>query len=146
MNQMLGLLRMRRALAAAALGLAVAAPLAGIGGAAAADPLVIEGIGASSCARLAADLKPADGLANPINLVLYGWVQGYISAANIALLEDGGKHVDISTLDERKVLYDVFAYCKANPDGKPVAAIDELIRTMPKLQGKWEPGTVAWEE
>jgi hypothetical protein len=143
MIEMLRMSRVFGALAAAALGLA---GLSGAGRTAAAEPLVTQGIGTSSCARLAADLKPADGLANPINLVLYAWVQGYVSAANIALLEDGGKHIDMSTLDEHKVLYDVFAFCSANPDGKPVTAIDEMIRATPKLQGKWEPGTVAWDE
>jgi len=138
---------LRHALAAAALGLAgIAAPLAGAPSAAAAEPLVTQGIGATSCARLAADLKPADGLANPLNLILYAWVQGYVSAANIALLEDSAKHIDMSTLDDRKVLYVVFAFCKANPDASPIAAIDEMIRMTPKLAGKWEPGTVAWDE
>jgi hypothetical protein len=114
--------------------------------AAAADALATQGIGTTNCARVANDLKPADGLANPINLLLYAWVQGYVSAANISMLEDGGKHVDMAALDERKVLYLVSAFCKANPDARPVAAIDEMIRTSPKLQGKWEPGTVAWDE
>jgi hypothetical protein len=141
---------LHRALAAAALGLACVVTLlagpSGIAGTAGAEPLVTQGIGTSSCARLAGDLKPLDGFANPINLLLYAWVQGYVSAANISLLEDGGKHLDMSTLDERKVLDIVLAFCKANPDAKPVAAIDEMIRTSPKLQGKWEPGTVDWDE
>lgn len=138
---------LRHALAAAVFGVAGSlVPLAGGAAPAAADPLVTQGIGTTNCARLANDLRPADGLANPINLLLYAWVQGYISAANIAMLEDGSKHVDMAPLDERKVIYAVFAFCKANPDAKPFAAIDEMIRMAPKLQGKWESGTVAWEE
>lgn len=116
------------------------------GGMAGAEPLVAQGIGTSSCAQLASDLKPLDGLSNPINVLLYAWVQGYVSAANIALLEDGGKHVDIGSLDGRKVIETLFTFCKANPDAKPLAAIDEMIRKSPKVQGKWEPGTVAWDE
>ena len=129
----------------AGLGLAGLA-LAGAPGAAAAEPLVSQGIGTSSCARLAGDLNPAEGLNNPINLVLVAWVQGYVSAANIALLEDDGKHVDLNALDDAKVLSLVQGFCKANPDKKPVAAIDDLIRKSPKIKTKWEPGTIEWDE
>jgi hypothetical protein len=111
-----------------------------------AEPLVSQGIGTSSCARLATDINPAEGLNSPINLLLIAWVQGYVSAANIALLENDAKHVDMSTLDDAKVLSLVQGFCKANPDKKPVAAIDDLIRTSAKIKTKWEPGTIEWDE
>lgn len=129
----------------AALGLA-ALVMAGAPGTATAEPLISQGIGTSSCDQLADDINLAEGLSNPINLLLVAWVQGYISAANIALLEDDGRHVDMNTLDDTKVLTLVQAFCKANPDKKPVAAIDELIRKSPKAKTRWEPGTVNWDE
>jgi hypothetical protein len=110
-----------------------------------AEPLATQGIGTSSCARLVNDLNPSEGLANPVNVMLYAWVQGYVSAANIALLEDDSKHVDLSTLDEGKVLNLVAEFCKANPDKKPVTAIDELIRKSTKVKAKWESGTIDWD-
>lgn len=112
---------------------------------AAAEPLVTQGIGASTCSKLTADLKPSEGLTNPVNLMLYSWVQGYLSAANVSLLEAGGKHVDINAIDEGKILSEVQTYCEANPDGRPVTAIDELIRKAAKLKAKWENGTVSWD-
>src|SRR5215468_10631024 len=111
-----------------------------------AEPLISQGIGTSNCDRLADDINPAEGLSNPVNLLLVAWVQGYVSAANIALLEDDSRHIDMSALDEDKVLTLVQAFCKANPDKKPVAAIDELIRKSPKAKTRWEPGTVNWDE
>ena len=133
---------LRGTFVAAAIGLTGAfGPLA-----AAAEPLATQGIGASSCARLAADLKPAEGVANRFNLLLYAWVQGYVSAANISLLEHVARYVDMAALDDRTVLEAVVAFCKANPDAKPVAAIDELIRKTAKVETKWEPGTVIWSE
>lgn len=128
-----------------AVGLAVAG-LAGAGDDVRADALVTQGIGISNCGRLANDLKPGDGLANPVNLMLYSWVQGYTSAANLALLEDDAKHVDLAGLDESKVLNLVLSFCKANPDKKPVNAVDDLIRKSGKVKAKWEPGTVNWDE
>jgi hypothetical protein len=122
------------------------AAVTGAGTPAAAEPLVTQGIGTSSCSRLAADLNPAEGLANPVNLMLYAWVQGYVSAANIALLEDDAKHIDLSALDDGTVLNLVLGYCKANPDKKPIAAIDELIRKSMKIKTRWESGTVEWAE
>jgi len=127
------------ALLCAALGL----PLLGPG--AQAEPLATQGIGTSSCALLVNDLVPSEGLSNPVNVMLYAWVQGYVSAANIALLEDDSKHVDLSTLDEDKVLNLVVNFCKANPDKKPVAAIDEMIRRSAKVKAKWESGTIDWD-
>jgi hypothetical protein len=112
----------------------------------AAGPLISQGIGAASCERLAADIKPAEGLGNPINLVLVAWVQGYISAANILLLEDDSRHVDMSALDETRVLTEIQAFCKANPDKKPVTAVDGMIRRSAKVKTNWEPGTVQWDE
>jgi hypothetical protein len=118
----------------------------GATGIASSEPLVSQGIGTASCERLAADLNPAQGLANPINLALVAWVQGYVSAANIALLESDSHHVDMNTLDETKVLTMVQEFCKANPGKKPVAAIDDLIRTSEKVKTTWEAGTVQWDE
>jgi hypothetical protein len=126
------------AVACAVLGIAV--------GHASAEPLATQGIGTSSCARLAADVSPADGLNNPVNLMLYAWVQGYVSAANIALLEGGAKLIDMSALDEGKVLNLVLGFCKANPDKKPIGAIDAMIREAAKIKARWVPGTIAWDE
>jgi hypothetical protein len=120
--------------------------MAGMPGSAMAEPLVSQGIGTSSCARLATDLNPAEGLGNPINLLLFAWVQGYVSAANIALLEDDAKHVDMNTLDDAKVLSLVQGFCKANPDKKPVLAIDEFLRKTAKVKTKWDTGTINWDE
>ena len=130
------------ALAGAALVGILAAGVAGAG----AEPVVTQGIGTSSCSRLLADVNPAEGLANPVNVMLYAWVQGYVSAANIALLEDEGKHVDLGTFEGGRVLALVIEFCKANPDGKAVAMVDEMIRRTAKIKTKWEPGTVAWDE
>ena len=120
--------------------------MAGAPGAATAEPLISQGIGTSSCDQLADDINLAEGLSNPINLLLVAWVQGYISAANIALLEDDGRHVDMNTLDDTKMLTLVQAFCKANLDKKPIAAIDELIRKSAKVKTTWEPGTIEWDE
>jgi hypothetical protein len=117
-----------------------------VSGTSRAEPLVTEGIGISSCSRLAADLKPAEGLNNPVNLMLYSWVQGYVSAANVSMLEADTKHIDISALDEHKVISLVLDFCKANPDRKPVAAINDYVRKSSKIKATWEAGTVKWEE
>jgi hypothetical protein len=126
-------------------GVLLAAAVGVFGLDAGAEPLATQGIGTSSCARLVNDLHPTEGLNNPVNVMLLAWVQGYISAANIALLEDDAKHVDLSALDEGKVLSLVVNFCKANPDKKPVIAIDEFIRKSPKVKAKWEPGTIDWD-
>jgi len=129
----------------AAIGLAVVA-MAGTLGRPAAEPLISQGIGTSNCDQLAEDIKPAEGLSNPINLLLVAWVQGYMSAANIALLEDDGHHVDMSAFDDTKVLTLMQAFCKVNPDKKPITAIDDLIRKSAKVKAKWELGTIEWDE
>jgi hypothetical protein len=121
-------------------GIAASAPLAH------AEPLISQGIGAASCAQLAGDIKPAEGLNNRFNLVLFAWIQGYISAANITLLEESGKHVDLSGLDDTTVLSLVQDFCKANPEKRPIGAIDRFIRRSSKIKADWEQGTVDWEQ
>ncbi|HEY2134619.1 MAG TPA: hypothetical protein VGH49_01955 [Xanthobacteraceae bacterium] len=115
-------------------------------GAAGAEPLLTQGIGTSNCSRLAADLKPGEGLANPVNLMAYSWAQGYISAANIALVEADAKHVDMSQLDETKVLNLLITFCKANPDKQPLGALNDYLRQSAKVRIKWEKGTVDWNQ
>jgi hypothetical protein len=112
----------------------------------AAEALVSQGIGTSNCERLADDLNPAEGLSNPVNLLLLAWVQGYVSAANVSLLENGGRHVDMNGLDTTEVLTLVQTFCKANPDRKPVAVIDDMIRKSAKVKTPWEPGTIEWDQ
>ena len=91
-------------------------------------------------------IKPAEGLDNPVNLMLYAWVQGYVSAANVALLEYDAKHLDMSELTDTRVLGMLQDYCKAHPDRKPANALDAYIKTTKKLKTQWTTGTVQWDE
>ena len=128
-------------------GFAVAALLGSICFAPAqAEPLLSQGIGISSCARLADDIKPNEGLGNPLNLMLYAWAQGYISAANVALLEYDAKHVDMAELTDARVLGMLQDYCKGHPDKKPANALDAYLKTTKKLNAPWTTGTVEWDE
>src|SRR6185503_2867073 len=111
-----------------------------------AEPLLTQGIGTSNCARLSGDLKPTEGLGNPVNLMAYSWAQGYISAANISMVEADSKHVDMGQLDEAKILNLLIAYCKANPDKQPLGALNEYLRKSAKVHIKWEKGTVDWNQ
>jgi len=111
-----------------------------------AEQLLTQGIGTSNCARLSGDLKPAEGLGNPVNLMAYSWAQGYISAANISLVEADSKHVDMAQLDEAKILSLLVTYCKANPDKQPLGALNDYLRKSPKVHIKWEKGTVDWNQ
>jgi len=115
-------------------------------GAAAVEPLLTQGIGTSNCGRLAGDIKPGEGLTNPVNLMAYSWAQGYISAANIALVEADAKHVDMGQLDENRVLNLLLTFCKANPDKQPLGALNDYLRKTAKVRIKWEKGTIDWNQ
>ena len=111
-----------------------------------AETVLTQGIGTSSCSRLAGDLKPGEGLGNAVNLMAYSWAQGYISAANISLAEADAKHVDLGQLDEAKLINMLLAYCKANPEKQPLGALNEYLRKTQKVKIKWEKGTVDWDQ
>jgi hypothetical protein len=135
---------MTGAMMRAFMAVSVAALLAG--GSAVAEPLLSQGIGSATCARLAPDIKPAEGLNDEVNVMLYAWVQGYISAANVALLEYDNKHIDMSDLTDTRVLSMILDYCKANPDKRPANALDAFIKTAKKGKAQWKTGTVEWDE
>jgi len=78
--------------------------------------------------------------------MLYAWVQGYVSAANVALLEYDSKHIDMTDLDASRVLSMILDYCKANPDKRPGNALDAFIKTAKKGKAQWKTGTVEWDE
>src|SRR4051812_22373261 len=103
----------RRYLAAPALGLALVATAFGAAGKA--EPLLTGGIGLQSCAKLGPELKPSEGLNHPPNYLLFYWVQGYISAANIYLLNEYTDYVDMAKLDDKTIIKLVADFCKDNP-------------------------------
>jgi hypothetical protein len=109
-----------------------------------ADPLVTAGIGLATCEKLAAGMKPEEGLNNQPNYLVYYWVQGYMSAANITTLESDGMYVDLSQYDETKILPLVYDFCTKHPNGKPISVIDDLLSSAEKLTGHWEKGTIGW--
>ncbi len=110
-----------------------------------AEPLVTQGIGLASCEKLGADLKPEDGLNHLPNALLFYWVQGYLSAANIYLLNEYTSHVDLNHVDSGKILEMISAFCKANPDKKPISAIDKFIREAKKVDVKESDVFDPWE-
>ena len=113
----------------------------------AADPVIRSGIGLTSCGKLSQELKPAEGLDNTANALMYYWIQGYVSAANIHLLDDDKQYVDAGALEVKDVLSAVVGFCKENPDKSGANALDGIIRKLPKLDGsEWKSGTIEWTE
>ena len=110
-----------------------------------AEPLLTQGIGTQTCGKLAADLKPNEGLNHPPNYLLFYWVQGYVSAANIYLLNEYTDYVDMNDVEVKVILDLVYAFCKANPDNKPIAAIDKFIREAKKIDAKESDAFDPWE-
>jgi hypothetical protein len=128
-----------RLMLAAALALLAAAPESR------AQPLVNKGIGIASCATLGKDLKPDAGLDHLPNALLFYWVQGYISAANVYLLGEYTDYVDLNTVEEPVIIKLVAEFCQANPDKKPIAAIDKFIRDTAKVEAKESDAFDPWE-
>jgi hypothetical protein len=110
-----------------------------------ADPLVTSGIGLQNCGKLAGDLKPGAGFNHMPNALLFYWVQGYMSAANIYLLNEYTDYVDLSKVEEPKITKLVSDFCKANPDKKPISAIDKFIRETAKVDAKESDAFDPWE-
>ncbi|HEX9438353.1 MAG TPA: hypothetical protein VF909_01675 [Roseiflexaceae bacterium] len=110
-----------------------------------AQPLLTSGIGLQSCEKLGPELKPADGLNHPPNYLLYYWVQGYISAANIFLLNEYTDYVDMAKVDPATILKLIAEFCKENPDKQPISAIDKFIRDADKVEARESDAFDPWE-
>ena len=50
-----------------------------------------------------------------------------------------------ATIDEKVILQAVLDFCKANPDKKPIAAIDKFIREAKKVEAKESDAFDPWE-
>jgi hypothetical protein len=118
--------------------------LAALLSAAQAEPLATSGMGLQSCEKLASDIKPAEGFNHIPNALMYFWVQGYMSAANIATLEGDGLYIDLSKFDEKVILPAILEFCTKNPQAKPISLIDQLLNDTKKLEGAWTKGTIKW--
>jgi hypothetical protein len=125
--------------------LTIAAAAAGLSAPAGADPLLTGGIGLQSCAKLGPELKPSEGLNHPPNYLLYYWVQGYMSAANIYLLNEYTDYVDMGKLEPGPIIQLVAEFCKENPDKQPISAIDKFIRDSDKVEAKESDAFDPWE-
>ena len=110
-----------------------------------ADPLVRQGIGLQSCEKLAPSLKPGAGLDHLPNALLFYWFQGYLSAANIHLLNEYTDYIDAGAIDETTITKLVADFCKANPDKRPVNAIDKFIQDATKIEVKESDAFDPWE-
>ncbi len=89
-------------------------------------------------------MKPQDGFNNMANVLIYFWVQGYMSAANITTLESDSEYIDLAKFDEKTLLPMIHEFCSKNPDKKPVTLIDSLLEKTAKLTGPWPKGSVGW--
>jgi hypothetical protein len=132
---------MRKNVVGVAIGLAIG--LAAMG-AVSAEPLATSGMGLASCEKLARDIKPEEGFNHLPNALIYYWVQGYMSAANITMLESDSEYVDLSKYDEKVILPAIQAFCAKNPGKKPISLIDDILDKADKLKGTWTKGTVKW--
>jgi len=119
--------------------------LCGAGSTARTEPLVRSGIGLQTCAKLSADLKPSEGLNHLPNALVFYWVQGYLSAANIHLLNEYNDYVDVGAVDADTILALIAKYCKANPDKRPVNAIDKFITDAAKIDIKESDAFDPWD-
>ena len=122
----------------------VAVGIMAVTGAAHADPLTTAGVGLASCEKLARDLKPEEGFNHLPNALVYYWVQGYMSAANIATLEADSDYVDLSKYDEKVILPALKEFCDKNPGRKPISMIDDILNKAARLKGQWVKGTIKW--
>ena len=110
-----------------------------------AETLLTQGIGLQSCTKLGPSLKPGAGLDHLPNALLFYWFQGYLSAANIYLLNEYTDYVDIGAVEEPTITRIVSDFCKSNPDKKPIAAIDKFIREAKKVEAKESDAFDPWE-
>ena len=111
-----------------------------------AEPLVTKGVGLSNCGKLANDMKPSEGLNNLPNALLFYWIQGYLSAANIYLLNEYTNYINLDTATDTKMIKLVYDFCKANPDKTPISAIDKFIRDAKKIDVKESEVFDPWEQ
>jgi hypothetical protein len=110
-----------------------------------ADATLTSGIGLSRCEKLGPDLKPGAGMNHLPNALLFYWVQGYLSAANIFLLNEHSDYIDIGKVDEPIITKLVAEFCAENPDKKPISAIDKFIRETDKVGAKESDAFDPWE-
>ena len=118
--------------------------LTSFGVASRAEPLITQGIGVQTCAKL--DLKPSQGLDHPPNYLLFYWVQGYMSAANIYLLNEYTNYINLDTATDARMIKLVYDFCKANPDKTPISAVDKFIRDAKKIDVKESEVFDPWEQ
>jgi hypothetical protein len=135
----------RRTAVAGALGFALGCSLPGFSTDSRAEPLLTQGIGLQVCSKIGPALKPGAGLDHLPNALLFYWFQGYLSAANIHLLNDYTDYVDISAVEEPTITKLVADFCTANPDKKPISAIDKFIQEAKKVEAKESDAFDPWD-
>ena len=85
------------------------------------------------------------GLDHMPNALLFYWAQGYMSAANIHMLNENTDYVDVGAVDEPTITKLVVEFCQANPDKRPVNAIDKFLQDAKKVEAKESDAFNPWE-
>ena len=80
------------------------------------------------------------------NALLFYWIQGYLSAANIYLLNEYTNYINLDTATDAKMIKLVYDFCKANPDKTPIYAVDKFIRDTKKIDVKESEVFDPWEQ
>jgi hypothetical protein len=114
--------------------------------AATAEPILRGGIGLQTCEKIATDIKPGMGFDHLPNALMFYWVQGYLSAANIHLINEYSNYVDVGKVSAETILPLVAEFCKSNPDKRPVNALDKFIQDAKKIEIKEAEAFDPWEQ
>ena len=72
-------------------------------------------------------------------------MQGYLSAANIHLLNEYNDYIDVGTIEEPEITKTIAEFCTANPDKRPVNGLDTFITKHKKIEIKESDAFDPWD-
>ena len=110
-----------------------------------AEPQFRIGAGFQSCEKAAQNLKVGGGLDHLPNALMFIWVQGYMSAANIHLMNEYNDYIDLGAVEEADITQLVSDFCKDNPGKRPIDAIDPMIKRRKKIEIKESDAFDPWD-
>lgn len=91
------------------------------------EPQYTMGITGLKCEKLLSATKESDSPRSHVPMAMIAWMEGYVSAMNIALKQQGQPRYDIVSMTPHEYWATIYGFCKRNSDKQVMGAIPDIM-------------------
>ncbi len=91
------------------------------------EPQYTMGITGLKCEKLLSATKETDSPKSPVPMAMIAWMEGYVSAMNFALNQQGQPRYDIVSMTPHEYWATIYGFCTRNPHKQVMEGIPDIM-------------------